>query len=190
MIWSVQPKDGKDERQKLLKTIPELLKNIRDGLVNISFDQHRSAVLFSDLQRFHIAALRGERPGADKTEPIAESPRVEVAPEPEVEPSAPVDEFDRLAEALQVGQLLEWQDDSAGWVRGKLSWRSEVSESCIFVDRKGMKVGEMELRKIAALLRAGQARTIEGQARPLMDRALDAMLNALQKTEHSEPQPG
>lgn len=190
LIWSVQPKDGKDERQKLLKTIPELLKNIRDGLVNISFDQHRSAVLFSDLQRFHIAALRGERPGADKTEPIAESPRVEVAPEPEVEPSAPVDEFDRLAEALQVGQLLEWQDDSGGWVRGKLSWRSEVSESCIFVDRRGMKVGEMELCRIAALLRAGQARTIEEQARPLMDRALDAMLNALQKTEHSEPQPG
>ena len=60
LIWSVQPKIEPAERQRLLKAIPDLLKKLRDGLNNISFDQHRAGQLFKDLQACHISALRGE----------------------------------------------------------------------------------------------------------------------------------
>ncbi len=190
LIWSVQPKAEQAERQKLLKSIPELLKRVRDGLVNISFDQHRSAVLFKELQACHIAALRGARvEQEDSAEGDAE---VQPVPAPEAmqaEPEQPTDAFDQAAADLKVGQLLEWQSDDE-WVRGKLSWRSEVTDNCIFVNRKGMKLAEMRLPEIAKLLREDKARVIEAADTPLMDRALDAMLDALQKTEHPAPQPG
>ena len=64
----------------------------------------------------------------------------------EPEPEVIEDEFFEQAEALEVGQWLEWQGEEDAWVRGKLSWRSEVSSNCIFVNRKGMKVAEMGQR--------------------------------------------
>ena len=180
LIWSVQPKVETAERQRLLKAIPDLLKRLRDGLNNISFDQHRSAELFKELQACHIAALRGE------SDAVADQAIDDVIPEvavPGAEAEAEVieDASYAQAEALQVGQWLEWQRDDA-WVRGKLSWRSTVSSNCIFVNRKGMKVAEMTVNQIAVLLRAEQARMLEGVNTPLMDRALNAMLGALRDT--------
>ena len=72
LIWSVQPKVEAADRQRLLKAIPDLLKKLRDGLNNISFDQHRAGQLFKDLQTCHIAALRGE---SDAVETEATSKR-------------------------------------------------------------------------------------------------------------------
>jgi len=192
LIWSVQPKEQQAERQKLLKSIPELLKRVRDGLVNISFDQHRSAVLFKELQACHIAALRGARLDDEEQpteEPLAQQPAKAPVKET-VEPEALSDAFAQAASELQVGQLLEWQNDNHEWVRGKLSWRSEVTDTCIFVNRKGMKLAEMRLPQIAALLRDDKARIIDAADTPLMDRALNAMLDALKNTDHPSPQPG
>ena len=184
LIWSVQPKVEQAERQQLLKSIPELLKRVRDGLVNISFDQHRSAVLFKELQSCHIAALRGAsvEPVEQEETPAGPSATAQME-EAKPEASGPDDEFDQAARALQVGQLLEWQNDDGEEVRGKLSWRSEVTEICIFVNRKGMKLAEMSVQDLAQLLRDDKARVIEGTDKPLMDRALNAMLEALQKTD-------
>jgi hypothetical protein len=181
LIWSVQPKVEQPERQRLLKAIPDLLKKLRDGLNNISFDQHRASQLFKELQACHIAALRGESDAADgKTadEVIPDAVALGAEPEPEVVE----DDFYTKAKALQVGQWLEWQRDDV-WVRGKLSWRSEVTSTCIFVNRKGMKVAEMTINDIAVLFRGDKARLMEDLNTPLMDRALNAMLGALHDTE-------
>ena len=100
----------------------------------------------------------------------------------EVEPAEVIeDESLERAAALEVGQWLEWQCDDA-WVRGKLSWRSQVSSNCIFVNRKGMKVAEMTVNDIAVLFRGNNARLLDDVNTPLMDRALDAMLGALRDT--------
>ena len=181
LIWSVQPKVEPSDRQRLLKSIPDLLKKLRDGLNNISFDQHRAGQLFKDLQACHIAALRGE------SDTIEVASLDEVVPEgvslsAEVEPAEVIeDESLERAAALEVGQWLEWQCDDA-WVRGKLSWRSQVSSNCIFVNRKGMKVAEMTVNDIAVLFRGNNARLLDDVNTPLMDRALDAMLGALRDT--------
>ena len=180
LIWSVQPKVETADRQRLLKAIPDLLKKLRDGLNNISFDQHRAGQLFKDLQACHIAALRGE---SDASEATAE----DVVPEGVLLASEPEDEVvedghHERASQLEVGQWLEWQEDDT-WVRGKLSWKSEVSNNCIFVNRKGMKVAELTLNQIAILFRAEQARLLDDLNKPLMDRALNAMLGALQETD-------
>jgi hypothetical protein len=181
LIWSVQPKVESADRQRLLKAIPDLLKRLRDGLNNISFDQHRAGQLFKDLQASHIAALRGES-DAGQTAAAEELVPEEVALSVAAEPEVVEDESYERAKALEVGQWLEWQRDET-WVRGKLSWRSQVTSACIFVNRKGMKVAEMSANDIAILFRNEQARILEGLTTPLMDRALTAMLGALDDTE-------
>ena len=181
LIWSVQPKVETADRQRLLKAIPDLLKKLRDGLNNISFDQHRAGQLFKDLQACHIAALRGESETV-QTETVDEVVPEGVLLASEPEPELIEDEFFEKAKALEIGQWLEWQHDDA-WVRGKLSWRSEVSSNCIFVNRKGMKVEEMTINEIAILFRAEQARMLDDLNKPLMDRALNAMLGALRDTD-------
>lgn len=185
LIWSVLPKTEVADRQHLLKTIPDLLKKLRDGLNNISFDQHRAGQLFKELQTCHIAALRGE------SDSIGPESLEEVIPEvlaTEPEPEIIEDEHYARAGALEVGEWLEWQTDARVWVRGKLSWRSEVSSTCVFVNRKGMKVAEMTRNDIAILFRSDQARPLQDLDKPLMDRALDAMLGALKDTG-ADPKP-
>jgi hypothetical protein len=181
LIWSVQPKIDPGERQRLLKAIPELLKRLRDGLNNISFDQHRAGQLFKDLQTCHIAALRGESDEVETRSLDEAMPEVAalVAEQQHVAEEEPVErDFLERASALQVGQWLEWEQDGA-WLRGKLSWRSQVSANCIFVNRKGMKVAEMTLQQIAKRFEQGTARPLQDVNKPLMDRALDAMLSSL-----------
>ena len=180
LIWSVQPKIEIVDRQRLLKAIPELLKTLRDGLNNISFDQHRAGQLFKELQACHIAALRGESDTVDVA-PVDEMIPEGIALAAESEPEVIEDEHYARAEALQVGQWLEWERDDTR-VRGKLSWRSQVSKTCIFVNRKGMKVAEMTVNDIAILLRNDKARLLEDLNTPLMDRALHAMVDALRDT--------
>lgn len=181
LIWSVQPKVEIAERQRLLKAIPELLKRLRDGLNNISFDQHRAGQLFKDLQACHIAALRGDDDSVEIS-PVDEMIPNAVAAGVDTEEEPIEDAHQAQAEALAVGQWLEWQKNGA-WVRGKLSWRSQVSKACIFVNRKGMKVAEMSVNEIARLLRHEQARLLDNLNTPLMDRALTAMLDTLRDSE-------
>jgi hypothetical protein len=189
LIWSVQPKAEQTERQHLLKVIPELLRSLREGLSNISFDQHRSAQMFKELQVRHIAALRG----GDNGPPIAAEPvplAVEVGAgqdasvQHEVEPSfIPPDEHDAAARELNVGDWLEWQEQDK-LVRGKLSWKSEVTGTYVFVSRKGTKVAEMTAVDVGALFRGGQIEVLERVDAPLMDRALEAMLDVLDKSDN------
>lgn len=187
LIWSVQPKVEPQDRQRLLKAIPDLLKKLRDGLNNISFDQHRAGQLFKELQACHIAALRGESDTIDNADIDEVIPEVilgsPVPGEDEVE-----DRFLDQARAIDVGQWIEWQA-ADGPLRGKLSWRSAVTENCIFVNRKGMKVAEMHLHELAALFRDGRGHILDDLNTPLMDRALDAMLGALRDTDGQAPVP-
>lgn len=187
LIWSVQPKVELVDRQRLLKAIPELLKNLREGLNNISFDQHRSAVMLKELQACHIGALRGAPVEVQTT--VSAQP-LKTAPELETEQVAdardekldPEDEFRQMAMEMPVGTWLDWTDDEGVKVRGKLSWRSELSGNCVFVDRRGIKLAEMDQVELAGRLRCANARELEDMDTPLMDKALGAMMDALKRT--------
>ncbi len=190
LIWSVQPKHEPTERQRLLKTIPELLGGLREGLNNIAFDQHKAGKLFKELQTCHIAALRGNwakvaesstpsEPAQETANGAADAQGTAAA----AEAPAQADAFWEQAEALKPGTWLEWTDDAGRELRGKLSWRSQLSGNCVFVDRRGMKLAELGTADLAALLREGRARKLEDLDTPLMDRALNAMLDVLKRTE-------
>ena len=201
LLWSVQPNPDKSKRQELLNEIPPLLKGLRAGLKEISYDQHKMARMFKELQACHIRCLKGEAPedsaaaaapgddrsllGAD-AQPLAtasgavnEGGAVANSTADQTVP----DEYQEKAEKLHVGTWFEIQEASGMKFRAKLSWRSMVSGTCLFVNRKGMKVVEIPVTGFASWLRTGKAVELDDVGIPLMDRALGAMMDVLKKTE-------
>ncbi|WP_331353222.1 DUF1631 domain-containing protein [Cellvibrio sp. UBA7671] len=60
LVWSVTAAMDKDNRQRLLKLVPELLQKLRTGLESISFSPFETTNLFKQLEGVHLARLRGE----------------------------------------------------------------------------------------------------------------------------------
>ncbi|MGD2082601.1 MAG: DUF1631 domain-containing protein [Chromatiales bacterium] len=177
LIWSTEPKASFEERQELLRLIPELLRQLREGLSGISFDQHRMTSLLKELQGVHIASLR---PGAAAPEPPA-VPRVgqtRVGAWDADEAGRRRDELPRGAD-LAVGTWLELEGDDGRTRRAKLSWRSSLSDLCVLVDRRGAKILDIELPELAELIREGKARVVVDTDVPLVDRALTALMAML-----------
>ncbi|MCW8946452.1 MAG: DUF1631 domain-containing protein [Sedimenticola sp.] len=192
LVWSVMPKPTQSERQELLRSIPELLKGLRTGLGEISYNQHKMTRAFKSLQARHLACLRGgrlvERVDADAptgSPQHAENVMEEIVLETpgaasQISEQEP-DDFDRQAAELKVGTWLELTEEEGAVVRAKLSWRSTVSGSCLFVNRKGMKVADVTQQGLGVWLRSGKAVVLPEVDMPLMDRALTSMVSALSK---------
>ncbi len=199
LLWSVQPKTQYTERQELLRSIPELLRNLREKLNSISFDQHKMARLFKELQNCHIGCLRGGDATAAKGPGTAPAKIMQInfpdsqflsgtssflADELSEYEESTQDQYTQQAENLEVGDWLEITDGTVK-SRVKLSWKSNVSNAYIFVNRKGMKSLELTLQGLAKRLREGTINLIELPKAPIMDRALGAMLDALKNTDHA-----
>ncbi len=226
LLWSVQPKVEIADRQKLLKSIPELLKALRAELVEISFDQHKLGKIFKALQTCHIHALKGadQQPAKANepkpTEPVASGEdRIDAetsvgvnAAEPAEAETADVDkglaretiqediietpmsglqaanavdkdEYLEQAESLEVGTWVEWLASDGNELRGKLTWKSTVTGTLIFVGRKGTKLAELNQVDLADLLRMKKAKLLQGTDQPLLERAMNAMMETLKKTD-------
>lgn len=179
IIWSVQPKAAGAERQMLLKSIPKIVSALRAGLQRISYDQHKTEKAIKDLEACHIACLRGQNI-------LPELPVVapEVIAEPAVDalaeasPPPPTDEFMEQAQRLELGTWLEFIDESERKFRAKLAWKT-LNGKMIFVNRKGLKVAERTIPGLAAELRHHKTAILDSI--PLMDKALDAVMNGLKK---------
>jgi hypothetical protein len=88
------------------------------------------------------------------------------------------DEHLLKARDLEVGAWIEVKDGKKR-IRGKLSWKSQVTSTYVFVNRKGAKVLEIALDDLAKGMSDSSIRVLEDADTPLMDRALGALLNKL-----------
>ena len=73
LVWSVTAAMDKDNRQRLLKLVPELLQKLRTGLESISFSPFETTNLFKQLEAVHLARLRGD------VKPQVDTPTVSAA---------------------------------------------------------------------------------------------------------------
>ncbi|TNC82001.1 MAG: DUF1631 domain-containing protein [Oleiphilus sp.] len=59
LLWSIEPETGDEHaRGKLLKMIPGLMKRLRAGLKEVSFDGFRTKHLLQELEESHVLALQ------------------------------------------------------------------------------------------------------------------------------------
>ena len=185
LIWTCQPKEV-SERQEMMRIIPSLLKQLREGLTLISFDAHKMASLLKDLQAYHIDVLRGlvEVPTLDAAQvivvgknPDGDVEEIVIGEQVETGAVAVSDEFVEQAALMAVGTWLEYVDESTNKVRCKLSCRTELTKLSVLVNRRGIKVAELSLHGLASILRRPTTTVLENV--PLMDRAMSALMGSL-----------
>ncbi|HJR11924.1 MAG TPA: DUF1631 family protein, partial [Rhodanobacteraceae bacterium] len=85
---------------------------------------------------------------------------------------------------LKVGGWVEFTDDAGTRERAKLSWISPISGKYLFVNRRGLKVADRTAVQLATELHDNRAMILEEV--PLFDRALDAIVDRLRKTQPAQ----
>jgi len=83
---------------------------------------------------------------------------------------------------LPFGSWFEFIDPQTGAVeRRKLAWFSPLSGNTLFVNRRGQRVSEMNLRELAAAIASGRVREQVAPRDGLFDRAWRALTGSLQR---------
>ncbi|MDE2088488.1 MAG: DUF1631 domain-containing protein [Gammaproteobacteria bacterium] len=191
LLWSVEPKISEEDKRTLVQAIPALLTALREGLGLVSFHPDDMTRLFKALESYHIDCLKGKRPEAAPT-PAVPDQDAEEAPTPDyaaasadgaarrdAEPETR-DPYVEKIERTVVGTWFELTDADNNRYRAKLSWVSPFTSRFVFVNRKGVKVAEKNLRQLATELREGMVLVLDDV--PLLDRALHTVVNNLKKS--------
>ena len=75
LVWSLTAPMSKENRQGLLRLVPQLLQKLREGLEDISYSPFETTQLFKQLETLHLARLRSV-PKIDEIAPVAAKPQV------------------------------------------------------------------------------------------------------------------
>ena len=202
-ILSAQPVQDDESRRRLRHMLPRIERTLRHGLANVAFQAQDIERLLAQLHLYYRQQLgesveAGEAAAGnnedasilampDTIQPVAEDATAaeQTAPDAAAEP-ADSPEL-RQVEALQPGTWLEFSSADAGMVRAKLSWISPMSGRYLFVNRRGLKVGDYAPQELVPLLAAGHARILADNA--LFDRALSAIVGRLSEDTATVPMP-
>ncbi|WAJ38427.1 DUF1631 domain-containing protein [Pseudomonas sp. GOM7] len=213
LVWSVEPHEDAEDRQRLLELVPSLLKSLREGMSSAAFDPFSTSEFFSQLEVLHVQAFqRFKRATVEEQdaavaeqaadtpvqggEPAAETPAmVEVVEEivllapgqarlEEPEPVLPEDdEAFRQVDSLRVGSWVEFQEDDEHKLRCKLAAIIKPIGKYVFVNRTGMKVLEKTRIGLAVEFRRNSIRLLDDAL--LFDRALESVIGNLRRLKNA-----
>lgn len=202
LLWSFEPKPDAAARQRLRALLPELERNLRQGLATVALQEPDQNRLLEQLNALYRPLL-GES-GTIGTPPVGLSGNavdIETVLPPALEPEpiaihavanpdADADAANVPSEALETVRALKagcWFEFIAADAvreRAKLSWVSPISGRYLFVNRRGLKVADKSAAQLAAEIDSGQAVLLEEV--PLFDRALDAIVERLRNAQPEE----
>ena len=196
-IASARPVHTIEDRRTLLRMLPGIERALRRGLANVAFQESDIERLLGQLHTYYRQQLGELAPDPDAEDavlPIPESiqPILDAdatEPEPEAEQAAAARDSSELdqVEQLKPGTWLEFCPTGDAVTRAKLSWISPMSGRYLFVNRRGLKVGDYAPHELAAALAAGSARILSSQ--PLFDRAMGAIVDRLSQAAAAGTDP-
>jgi len=175
LVWSVTPKQGEAERQRLLAMLPGLLERLQQGLQAID-RQGEWSEFFSALMAFHMRALRSADPAAAAEQaPVAQAhavPSEQDSPatgDRATPPETPGDAVDaetadvhlRRARNLALGTWVEFRTPRGRRKKLRLSWVSGMRGVYLFTnadDENGMTIA---VARLADYFRRGTARLVD-----------------------------
>ncbi|MEI7036274.1 DUF1631 domain-containing protein [Fulvimonas yonginensis] len=189
-IASARPVRTPDDRRTLLRMLPGVERALRRGLANVAFQESDIERLLGQLHAYYRQQLGEPAPATpedaplpipDSIQPLLDGEAAEPVPEAS-EPStaeargADGDTMERVRQ-LKPGTWLEFCPTGDAVTRAKLSWVSPMSGRYLFVNRRGLKVGDYAPHELAEALVAGSARILPSE--PLFDRAMGAIVDRL-----------
>lgn len=182
LIWCLHPRQEDEERDQWVRVVPGLLKSLRAGLEEVSYNSSRLDEMMADLKHELTEAFRAnaitdaiENPPEPDEEELQPS-QTAIQRQQELEDATSAEHIARIDE-MEIGHWVEFNLVNGASFRCKLSAIIEEAECFVFVNRMGLKVIEKTRSGLAHELRRGRLTVLEQGA--LIDRALDAVVGSL-----------
>jgi len=200
LLWSLQPREHPQSRQRLLALLPSLLQRLRAGMALIELPAPEQNAMLDELMAVHTAALkpRGQSQEAALTpQQIVQQMRDEMVPEatpgrPFVDSVIDIGSMDtvpldflptrpgepavapaRRLDTLRPGERLRLFVHG-GWSRVQLLWRGERARHFLFAGEVPGSTHPFTRRALERLAEAGLVQPLEDH--PLVQRAVDLLL--------------
>jgi len=180
LIWSTQPKTQAQERRQLVAVLPELVRNINQGLDVIEWQGEPRATFTRRLITTHMLAIRLTHTPAADAHTQAQEERAGAQAMEELDArlaqhlSQSHDEFDRLAQGFKRGLWFDFIMEDGQPHRCLLSWVSPMRTRLLFTNREGFDAFVRSEREVAALLRLNRLRMVDRT--PIVSRALNQIM--------------
>jgi hypothetical protein len=197
-IASTKPVRTPDAKLDLRQLLPGIERALRKGLSNVAFQDADIERLLAQLHTYYRQQLGDAAPATEQPQALDAAPAPLPIPEsiqpiaetmadledetanaePEAAEIAPeVREELEHVKVLKAGTWLEFNTQDEHFERAKLSWISPMSGRYLFVNRRGLKVGDYSPYELATVMADGRARILASNA--LFDRAMDAIVDRL-----------
>ncbi|TNE73205.1 MAG: DUF1631 domain-containing protein [Gammaproteobacteria bacterium] len=183
LIWCLHPHQEDEERDQWVRVVPSLLKTLRAGLEEVSYNSSRLDEMMGHLKHELAEAFRTnaaiearqDSPAETDEEPEA-THQTAVERQQELEDAA-ISEYVTQIDGIEIGNWVEFRLVNGASFRCKLSAIIEEADCFVFVNRMGLKVIEKNRIELAHEMRRGRLTLLEQGA--LIDRALDAVVGSL-----------
>jgi len=164
LIVSVMPPADEHERKQILKLLPGLIAELRNGLKQIAYDKSAQSRFFKDLAIWHIILMdKKAKPLSAKDSAVLVEEKTE----------AITDDSTTQAENLALESWLAFTTAS-GKQWAKLLWKD--AENLLFVGKNGVKILEIETAELAKKLRLRQAVMVKFNEKSLTERVLAELM--------------
>lgn len=179
LVWSVLPKESMEERQRMVKQLPVILRSLKAGMTAAGIDEVHQKAFFSELVQCHAAALKAPvAPAPAPARPPPNVPARPAGPLPGLQPigDEPTPEMLEL-DLLSRGSWVELKDESGEVRRVRLTWISPARTMYLFANRQGQRALALTRAELTRRFASGEATTADQE--PLLDRAVDDVLDEL-----------
>ena len=194
LLWTVQPHEQEEDRDRLGTVNPRLLNNLRKAFRITSIGKEEIDNLIDKLQQVQDSTFPEALPeeaAPPQAEPVDTATTArDTAPEPAVEEAtdesdAITDEHPAMAqvEGLQVGMWVEFAGEDNN-TRCKLAAKINAIDKFIFVNRQGVKVVEKTKMRLVREVRDGTVSIISDGL--LFSRALESVIGNLRESRHEQ----
>jgi hypothetical protein len=157
--------------------VPGLLKTLRAGLEEVSFNSSKLDEMMAQLKHELADTFRTNAALETRTEPLVVAPDSEKADIGEELQDNAISEYMDQIDQIETGSWVEFSLVNGASFRCKLSAIIEEADCFVFVNRMGLKVIEKTRTELAQEMCRGRLTLLEQGA--LIDRALNAVVGSL-----------
>ncbi len=181
LLWSVEPKNDRLQRIRLLAKLPVIESQIKTGVAHIEWPSECSQAFFRDLDDRWAGAMIGEPLLPLDATQTANNPVTDSINDIAAEDEDPAIE---LVMQLEPGAKLELMKDDGALFSYKLGWVSEAKTRFLLTNRLNSAPLIVTAKYLAEHYRLGKMRLMDRE--PLMDRVMGNILDALEETRYPE----
>jgi len=208
LLWSVKPKNGAEERARLVQTLPGLIKALDEGMQIAGFEDDERKEALNSLAPLHAEAVRatapnaaspsGESPELGKPEPPEEPESTEPEGPPELQSETLTGEdvvVDTIAVAprpgrkargfggalarFEKGTWVEFKQPDGSSLRARLSWVSPLKGMHVFVNPDSSRSLALDPDALDETIARGDAQVLS--AAPVVAEAMSYVMDDLRQ---------